>query len=291
MVSSCSSPIWKSLSLSCLPAPIPFPASFRADESPCSFHRRFSSLADSTTHSQEVSQARASSHQPFHLLFVFHSYKEISPPCQTICMFCKRWWWCKCQEVHVVYYLCNTCFVLVFFTSRLFTLHLVLPYSDLDPKINSKGKSKFKSCKCACEWLGQKKGMSWSGSFFATSPLQPLCPKRWWRRSVFVQLHSQWRAVVCFHQESTCSTGQETFLSLGEGFPLRVLLRRQTNPFQHLCRPECPSERTLAVSRINSETSLPNHYRWSSQLRLKMLLELVMETISTTLVLLWKLSK
>lgn len=237
MVSSCSSPTWKSLSLSCLSAPIPFPASFRADESPCSLHRRFSSLADSTTHSQEVSQARASSHQPFHLLFVFHSYTEISLPCQTICMFCKRWWWCKCQEVHVVYYLCYTW---GFFNSRLFTLYLVLPYSDLGPKINSKGKSKFKRWRCACEWLGQKKGMSWSvkGMSWSVSlpPAhysildKPLCPKRWWRRSVFVQLHSQWRAVVCFHQESTCSTGQEIFLPLGEGFPLRVLLQEADRP-------------------------------------------------------------
>lgn len=62
----------------------------------CALHSRFSSLADSATHSPEVSQARASPHQPVCLsppficcLLSIHTQGAHSP-CQTICMFCKR---------------------------------------------------------------------------------------------------------------------------------------------------------------------------------------------------------
>lgn len=176
MASSGSSPIWKSLSLSCLSVPIPFQSWW---------------VTVLFTEGLVLWQTEPLTHerllgQEHHLIGLFASlplssvvcfpftHRELMPECQTICMFCKRWRWCKCQEVHVVYYLCNTVF-----TSGLFTLYLVLPYSDLGPEINSKGKSKFKSCRCACEWLGQKEGLSWPGSFFAHDSVldKPLCPQ------------------------------------------------------------------------------------------------------------------
>lgn len=96
-------------------------------------------------------------HFPFHLLFVFHSYPENLPPCQTICMFCNRCQWCQCQEAHTVYYLCNT-----IFTSRLFTLNYVFSSSLFRPWPSNKlkGKRKFKNCRCGFEQLGQKKRLS-----------------------------------------------------------------------------------------------------------------------------------
>lgn len=94
---------------------------------------------------------------PFHLFFVFHSSPENSPPCQTICMFCNRCQWCQRQEAHVVYYLCN-----ILFTSRLFTLYYVFSFFLFRPWPSNKlkGKPNFKNCRCAFEWLGQKKRLS-----------------------------------------------------------------------------------------------------------------------------------
>lgn len=131
-----------------------------------------------------------------------------------------------------------------------------------------------------CEWLGQKKGLSWSGSFCATSPLQefwtnPSVPRRWWRGFVFVQLHTELlsalirKALVPQCKRFSCLLVKDSLSGCS--------CRRQTKPLQHLRRLECPSERT--VSRRNSGISSPNHDR--SQLRLRMLLQPVMETIST----------
>lgn len=117
----------------------------------CALHRRFSSSADSTIHSQEFSQARTSSHQPVCLsspficcLFSIHT-QRIHPLARPFA--------CSARgdsDANVRKCILSNC-ATRFFTSGLFTLYLVLPYSDFGPEISSKGKSKFKSCRCACE--------------------------------------------------------------------------------------------------------------------------------------------
>lgn len=69
----------------------------------------------------------------FHLLFVFHSYPENSPLCQTICMF-----WVGADGANV-----RKCMLSVIHTTHSLpsgylpcTMHLVLSYSDLGPAIN-----------------------------------------------------------------------------------------------------------------------------------------------------------
>lgn len=156
--------------------------------------------------------------------------------------------------------MCNT-----FFTSGLFTLYLVLPYSDFGPKINSKEKSKFRSCMCAYEWLGQKKGLSWSGSFFATSPLQhfaqiPLSPGGGGEVCLYSCTHSE-ELSSSFIRKALVPQCKRFSCLLVKDSLLGCYCRRQTNPLQHLCRLECPSERTVAVSRKNSEISYPSHDR------------------------------
>lgn len=81
------------------------------------------------------------------------------------------------------------------------------------------------------------------------------------------------------------------FCPLVSDSPSGCYSRRQRNPPQHFSRLECPSERIVAVSRKNSKVSLSYHCRSSSQLRLRMLLEAVMETTSTAPVPWSKLSK
>lgn len=66
--------------------------------------------------------------------------------------------------------------------------------------------------------------------------------------------HSEelWSAFI---RKALVPQGKRFSCLLVKASPSGCYCRRQTDPFQHLSRLECPSERTLAVSRINSETS------------------------------------
>lgn len=138
--------------------PLPYSLPLPKLVSPWTLYRRFSFLADSTTHERLLRRDN-------HLISLFASLPLSSPVCfpfisreltslpDHLHVF-SRCRWCKCEEVHVVCFSYNT-----FFTFRLFTLYYVFSSSLFRPWPSNKlkEKSKLKDCICVFEWLRQKR--------------------------------------------------------------------------------------------------------------------------------------
>lgn len=156
MVSSCSLPTCKSLSLSCLPFTTPFLPP-PEPSSCCTPNRAFVPWQTVPFNGSFSGRSIISSAYLFlilfHLLFVFHSYLEDSPPparlfaCFVICANGANIRKCTLSIVYATHYLPSGYLPCI--------MYLVLSYSEPGPAINSKQKL-FKNCRCALEWLRQK---------------------------------------------------------------------------------------------------------------------------------------
>lgn len=225
----------------------------------CALHRRFCSLADSSTHSREVSQAGASSHQPVCLsspftCCLFSIYTQRAHPlARPFACFVRGDGDANARKC-MLSVICATRFSPPGYLPCI--MYLILSYSDLGPEISSKGKSKFKSCRCAWEWLGQKKGPSSCGSCFATSPFQcfgqtPLSPRGGGGEVCLYSCTHREELPSAFIRKALAPQCKRFFCLLVKDSASGYNCRRQTNPLQHLCRLGCPSEKRVAVSRKN----------------------------------------